>query len=177
MTVCAGFHISGVPFVGIDMHGKFETGIDPHQHITEGQFPIPREANADEGFVPDAVTKGVFRTHMNVPQRANNTAIDPYAPGGALQRAAWGPRDISTFPDRRMDTQFELLRHSDFNLRVFARGSEDAHTFHATFRSNNSELFFTRILSGLGKVRVFRELVSLPKQRLNVLLSQVNVMC
>ena len=76
-----------------------------------------------------------------------------------------------------MHAELELLGHRDLDLRVFARRPEHADALNATFRSDDGELFLAGILTGLRKVGVFGELMSLAEQRLDMFLREMNVMC
>src|SRR5262249_55782946 len=147
----------------------------PHEHVAENKLAISRNAHAHERFIADSVTERIFRTHVNVPQRANNSAVDWDVPVRALQYATGRIGDVAAFAYWRMNAELELLGHRDLDLRVFARGSENTHAFDATFRSDDRELLFASILTGLRKIRVFGELMSLAEQRLNVILGEVNV--
>ena len=76
----------------------------------------------------------------------------------------------------RMHAELELLGHRDLDLRVFPRRPEHAHALDAAFRPDDGELLLAGILAGLRKVGVFRELVALAEQRLDVLLREMDVM-
>ena len=106
---------------------------------------------------------------MNMSQRANNSAVDLDAAGWTLENAAGRICNITAFADGWINAEFELLGHRDLDLRVFARGSKNADALHATFRSDDRELFLTGILAWLREVGVFGELMSLAEQRLDVL--------
>src|SRR5262249_29718966 len=142
VTARAGLYVGGVSFVGVDVHGEFETRIDPHEHVAENKLAISRNAHAHERFIADSVTERIFRTHVNVPQRANNSAVDWDVPVRALQYATGRIGDVAAFAYWRMNAELELLGHRDLDLRVFARGSENTHAFDATFRSDDRELLF-----------------------------------
>src|SRR5689334_22973403 len=47
ITLRACFNIGGVPFIGIDVHGKLETRVHPYQHITKNEFPVSRDSHPD----------------------------------------------------------------------------------------------------------------------------------
>src|SRR4029077_2514862 len=114
---------------------------------------------------------------MNMPQRTNNSAVDRHAASWTFKNAAWSIRNVAAFTDRRMNAEFELLGHRDLHLRVFAHRSKDANAVNATFWSNNSKLLLTGILTGLRKIGVLGELMSLAEQCLDVLLRKMNVVC
>ena len=114
---------------------------------------------------------------MNMPQRANNSAVDRHAASRTFKNAARSICNVAAFTDRRMNAELELLGHRDLDLRVFACRAQDANALNATFRSNNSELLFTGILTGLRKIGVLGESMSLAEQCLDVFLRKMNVMC
>jgi hypothetical protein len=35
VTLRAGLYVGGISFIGVDVHGKFETRIHPHQDVAE----------------------------------------------------------------------------------------------------------------------------------------------
>src|SRR6478672_8106911 len=112
---------------------------------------------------------------MNMPQCANHSPVDWDAAAWTFQYATGRIGDVAAFADRRMNAQLELLGHCDLDLRVFARGPKDADTLNATFRSNNRQLLLAGVLAGLRKIGVFRELMSLAEQRLDMFLREMNV--
>jgi hypothetical protein len=109
-------------------------------------------------------------------QRADDAAIHFHAAGRAFERAAGCVRDVAALADGRVHSELELFGHRDFNLRVFARRAEHAHTLNAALRPHDSKLLLAGILAGLRKVGVLGELVALAEQRLDMLLREVNVM-
>ena len=74
-----------------------------------------------------------------------------------------------------MHAELELLGHRDLDLRIFARRPKDADALDAAFRSDDRELLLAGILAGLRKVGVFRELMPLAEQRLDVFLREMDV--
>ena len=59
--------VSGVAFVGIDMHGKGELGRDADDGVTEdGLSFLGEDADIDGITVFDAEVFGIFRGHMNM---------------------------------------------------------------------------------------------------------------
>ena len=152
-TLRAGLYVGGVSFVGVDVHGEFEARIHPHQHVAENKFAVAGDAHAHEGFVADAVTKSVLRAHVNMPQRANDSAIDLHAAGRTFERAAGRVRDVAALADGRMNAELELLGHRDLDLRVFARGPEHADALDATFRSDDRRVVPCRHTDRVAKDR------------------------
>src|SRR5262249_18705474 len=145
---CAGLHVRGVSLVGVDVHGEFEIRVHAHQHVSENQFAVAPDPHAHKGFIADSITKRLFRTHVNVPQRADHSAVDLNTAFPTLQYATGRIRDVSAFADGRMNAELELFGHCDLDLCVFAHGSKNANTLNPTFRPNNRKLFLTGILTG-----------------------------
>ena len=113
---------------------------------------------------------------MNVPQGANDSAVDLDAAGRAFERATGRVRDVAAFADGRMNAELELLGHGDLDLRVFARGPKHADALDAAFRPDNRQLFLAGILARLRKVGMLGELMSLAEQRLDMFLREMNMM-
>jgi len=95
-----------------------------------------------------------FVSEVGVGQPVTLT-VDAYA-GRTFEGATGRVGNVAALAHRRMHPQLELLGHRDFDLRVFARGSEHANAFNSTFRSNDSELLLAGVLAGLREVGVFR---------------------
>src|SRR5262245_36984614 len=175
VALCTGLHICGVSFVSVNMHREFESWVHAHQHVSENELAVAANPYTHKRFIADAITKRVFGTHVNVPQCADHAAIDLDAALRTLQYATGRIRDVAALADGRSNAELELLSHCDLDLSVFARGSEDTDPLDTAFRSNNRELFLTGILTGLGEISVFRELMSFAEQRFDVFLCEMNM--
>jgi hypothetical protein len=69
-----------------------------------------------------------------------------------------------------------LFGHRNLDLSVFARRAENANAIDFAFWSDDRELFLAGVLTGLGEIGVFGQLMALAEQGFNVFLSQMNVM-
>src|SRR5262245_28826824 len=107
------------------MHCEFKSRIHADQHVSKNKFAVAPDPDAHKGFIADTITKRIFRTHVNVPQRADYSTIDLDAAFRTLKHATGRIRYVAAFADRWSNAQFELLRHCNLDLRAFARGPKD----------------------------------------------------
>ena len=87
-----------------------------------------------------------------------------------------GTVQITGFTYGRLDLQYIGIGHGNFNLTALAERTEHAHALNGTHRrTDQRQLFFAGILSGLRKILDRGQLIAGTKQRFQILLGQMNM--
>ena len=113
---------------------------------------------------------------MRVTLRYDHTVVDGNFTLGTNQLAAGSSLQASGHTQRRVNAKGTSIRLRKLHLR-FRTNRAQNRKFEGRLRSNNLHLLRTGKLAGLREILFRGELIILTKQRIQILLGQVNMTC
>ena len=145
-------------------------------HVAEDQRPVLRPHGHPHGLPGlDAQIGGVLRREMQMPLGHDHALLQLHFAAGAYQHARAGARKIASYADGCADAQRGGVGHGKLHLRPLPQGGDDGDA-HRAAGADDGELLGADRLTELGQRLSRRQRIAVAEQKLQMLLTQVNVM-
>ncbi len=157
------------------MHGQAIVGVHAHQDVAKDQRALPLDADHAEVPVLEPQGQGVFGRNVNVADGTDHPLGEVQRALGSDQRDPRGACQVAGRPDRGANAQLELFGHRDLDLGAAALRAKDAHPLHAPPGADEVYRLFAGVLPRLREARAHGQFVPRPKEGIDVLLGEVDV--
>ena len=166
----------GVSVVGIDVHFETESSICTDLYVVEGGAAFAVCFNGDVVAVLYAEFSGIVKAHVNVSVGNDATFLQRNHAFRTDDGNGRGACDVTGFTNGGFYLQNVRVGSGDLNLRALSDGSENANALDGTERrSDDGQLLFASILTGLRKILEGSQLITLTEKNLYVFLRQMDV--
>lgn len=143
-------------------------GGDPHHDVVESQVaPASLYGHAHHLVIVQTEAFGIRRAHVDVAQGAHDTSLETQPPARALDQDPGGLFQLSRQPQRRTQTQHQLVGARDFDLILGSGWSEHPHVGQSTEGTDQGNRLLAGKLTGLGECVARLQAVPCPEQRID----------